>query len=268
MLQNEKFKGDALLQKTFTVDYLTKKIKTNEGEVPQYYVQGHHPAIIDPEAFDLVQTELARRAECGAFYGSKVWHSNGKYRKVVWRCNHKYKEHGRKGKKCFTPTLTEDEIKAAFVKAMNIYLGDRDEIIRNIETARKIISDTSDLEAEKQTQADEMNVAAELIHQAMEENARTAQNQDEYDRKYAALEKRYKKAVTAYSEAENEIRKMGARNRRLGQMIKKIMELDGPLTEFDAGLWGVFVERMTVMADGKKVVRFKDRSEVEVKKSD
>ena len=155
MLQNEKYKGDALLQKTFTVDYLTKKIKTNEGEIPQYYVKDHHPAIIDPETFDLVQTERQRRSEagrhysavsifsskivcgeCGGFYGSKVWHSNDKYRKVVWRCNHKYKEHGHAGKKCSTPTPTEDEIKEAFVAAMNIYLGDRDEIIQNMELAR------------------------------------------------------------------------------------------------------------------------------------
>lgn len=281
VLQNEKYMGCALLQKTFTVDFLTKKTKENEGEVPQYFVRDHHTAIIDPQTFDLVQIEIERRTntgrtysgvsifsskivcgECGAFYGSKVWHSNDKYRKVVWRCNHKYKEHGHAGNKCSTPTLAEDEIKAAFVRAMNTYLGDRDEIIRNIETARKILSDTSDLEKEKQAQADEMNVAAELIHQAMEENARTAQDQDEYNRKYIVLEERYKKAVAAYSEAESEIRRMGARNRLLGQMIKKIKELNGPLTEFDAGLWGVFVDRMTIMTDGRKIVRFKDGPEV------
>lgn len=55
ILQNEKYKGDALLQKSYTVDFLTKKTKINEGEVPQYYVENSHPGIIKAEAFDLVQ---------------------------------------------------------------------------------------------------------------------------------------------------------------------------------------------------------------------
>ena len=59
ILQNEKYKGAALLQKCFTVDFLTKKRKVNEGEVPQYYVEHSHEPIITPEEFDKVQTELA-----------------------------------------------------------------------------------------------------------------------------------------------------------------------------------------------------------------
>ena len=62
ILSNEKYKGDALLQKTYTVDYLTKKTKINEGEIPQYYVEGDHEAIIDPAVFDRVQIELERRS--------------------------------------------------------------------------------------------------------------------------------------------------------------------------------------------------------------
>ncbi|NCA74667.1 MAG: recombinase family protein, partial [Gammaproteobacteria bacterium] len=55
ILSNEKYKGDALLQKYYIPDFLTKKAVVNKGEVPQYYVQGNHEAIIDPEIFDLVQ---------------------------------------------------------------------------------------------------------------------------------------------------------------------------------------------------------------------
>ena len=68
ILTNEKYKGDALLQKTFTVDFLTKKTKVNEGEIPQYYVQGNHEAIIPPSEFDKVQAELARRKSIGRGY--------------------------------------------------------------------------------------------------------------------------------------------------------------------------------------------------------
>lgn len=106
---NEKYKGDALLQKRYTVDFLSKKKKVNKGEVPQYYVEGSHDAIIEPSVFDAVQKQMAVRhpgknrhscvsifssrikcGDCGGWYGSKVWHSNDKYRKVVWQCNHKF----------------------------------------------------------------------------------------------------------------------------------------------------------------------------------
>jgi len=63
ILTNEKYKGDAILQKTFCADFLTKKIKRNEGELPQYYVSGSHPAIIPAEVFDEVQLEMKRRHE-------------------------------------------------------------------------------------------------------------------------------------------------------------------------------------------------------------
>lgn len=65
MLLNEKYKGDAILQKEFTVDFLQKKMKKNEGEVPQYYVERNHEAIISPAVFDMVQVELAKRAKGG-----------------------------------------------------------------------------------------------------------------------------------------------------------------------------------------------------------
>lgn len=103
ILTNEKYKGDALLQKKFTIDFLEKKMKKNEGEIPQYYVENSHPAIIDPVEWEQVQVEFARReqlgrtyssksifssklvcVDCGGFYGQKVWHSTSKYRKVIW----------------------------------------------------------------------------------------------------------------------------------------------------------------------------------------
>jgi len=146
MLSNEKYKGDALLQKEFTVDFLQKKHKKNEGEVPQYYVEGNHEAIIEPRVFDLVQAELVKRtkggrysgvsifsnkircADCGGWYGSKIWHSTDQYRKVIYRCNRKY---DNKEKPCQTVHVTEDEVKAAFVSAYNQLLTEKTEIIAN-----------------------------------------------------------------------------------------------------------------------------------------
>ena len=95
ILTNEKYKGDAILQKTYCTDYIRKTFVVNDGsEIPKYYAQNSHPAIVSAEVFDLTQMELEWRrnlkgsysgkscfasrivcGDCGSFYGSKVWHS-------------------------------------------------------------------------------------------------------------------------------------------------------------------------------------------------
>ncbi len=128
ILTNEKYKGDALLQKRLTVNFLTKETKNNEGEVPQYYVEHNHEAIISPQVFDWVQEELKRRKEShgrysGGWYRAKVWHSTDKYRQTIYRCNDKFKKH------CQTLHLTEDEIQDAFVRAVNQLIQNKAEIL-------------------------------------------------------------------------------------------------------------------------------------------
>lgn len=85
---NEKYKGDALLQKRFTVNFLTKETKANEGEVPQYYVENNHEAIISPQVFDWVQEEIKRRREGRSRYsGVSIFSSKNQMRPVrrlVW----------------------------------------------------------------------------------------------------------------------------------------------------------------------------------------
>lgn len=70
ILQNEKYRGSAILQKTYTVDFLEKKIKKNEGEVPQYYIENSHEPIIEPVEYERVQLEIQRRKQKGAKYSS------------------------------------------------------------------------------------------------------------------------------------------------------------------------------------------------------
>ncbi|WP_277727601.1 recombinase family protein [Streptococcus oralis] len=60
ILTNEKYIGDALLQKSFTVDYLTKKKKKNEGELPQYYVENNHESIISREVYEVAREVVSR----------------------------------------------------------------------------------------------------------------------------------------------------------------------------------------------------------------
>ena len=186
-------KGDALLQKTYIEDFLTKKQVKNRGQIPQYYVTGNHEPIIDPETFELVQAEVERRkinkgrysgvsifsskikcGECGSFYGSKVWHSNDKYRRTIWQCNHKFQ-----GKKCETPHFTEEEIKAIFIKAFNLLFANKNEILANLATVQKSICSTEKLEKEQTRLASEMQLVSEMAQNAIRENATVAQDQTE-----------------------------------------------------------------------------------------
>ena len=159
ILQNEKYKGDALLQKKFTVDFLNHKTKKNEGEVPQYYVHDSHPAIIAKEDWELVQIELNRRKEmgytysfknpfsgklicedCGSYYGKKKWHSGTVHEKEILQCNFKFKH------KCKTPNLDEIEVKSMFLKAYNEMIMSKDVIVSNLIEAVSKALDTSSLD--------------------------------------------------------------------------------------------------------------------------
>ena len=178
ILTNEKYKGDALLQKVYTTDFLSKKKKKNEGEVPQYYVEGNHEAIIPPAVFDNVQVLMQSRGrgssrnscvsifsskircgDCGSWYGSKVWHSNDKYRKVVWQCNHKFDG----GEKCTTPHMDEETVRQLFIKALNTINREKTRILAGFEEIRDTAFETGELEAEARQLNGEMNVVAELI---------------------------------------------------------------------------------------------------------
>lgn len=118
------------MQKTYTTDYLSKKVKKNNGEVRQYLVEHSHEPIIDPETFDHVQEMLAKNhkrrtrvysdytfsgriicGDCGTLYGRDIWRvrSTGE-RYPIWYCNHKYDGESI----CQTKSLREEEVKDLF----------------------------------------------------------------------------------------------------------------------------------------------------------
>ena len=191
------------MEKSYTVDFLTKKVKTNEGKVPQYYVENNHPAIIEPELFDLVQSEIQRRGKGSSrysgvtifsSYGSKVWHSNDKYRRGIYQCNNKFRH--KTG--CSTPHLTEFEIKDYFVKAVNQLIMEKAEILDNLQLIRTTLCDKADLIKQKEALEEKINVTVEMTQNIVAENARMAQNQDEYNKKYSSLVERYNKLKEEY----------------------------------------------------------------------
>lgn len=156
ILQNEKYVGDALLQKTFTVDCITHKIVKNHGERPMYLVTDHHDPIVDRDTFNRVQQELARRSSkrkisdrtvtdqgkysskyaltellicghCGTPYRRTTWSARGK-KQIVWRCISRL-EHGKKY--CpDSPTIKEEQLHKGIIRAINNYYSCRDDIAR------------------------------------------------------------------------------------------------------------------------------------------
>ena len=151
MLHNEKYKGDALLQKTYTVDFLTKKREKNQGQIAQYYVENNHPAIVKPEIWEAVQLEEQRRreymklhhikayssdlannpfaskiicGECGEAFGRKKWRPRpGEYRSV-WQCNARYRVKGVMG--CSNRHIDESTLEEIFVKAWNSLMENKE----------------------------------------------------------------------------------------------------------------------------------------------
>ena len=112
--------------------------------------------------------------QCGSWYGSKVWHSNDKYRRTIWQCNHKYDG----GEKCKTPVLTDDELKGKYISAVNKLFADKKSILADYnEILAGPLYDTSGLERKRTEYEDEMSTAAELVQKEIKKNALEPQNQ-------------------------------------------------------------------------------------------
>jgi len=281
MLRNEKYKGDALLQKGYTVNYLTKEKKKNEGEIPQYYVENSHPAIIKPEVFDLVQDELRRNlatgssrsggycfscmvvcGECGGFFGSKVWHSTSKYKRTIWRCNHKYEKKGNVG--CHTPHLTESQIGWAFVEAFNQALMNKDLYFDEYDAIVEMLTETADLDKEATKLNEEVVAVYELIRQGIEQNARVPQDQEKYSIHAAKLEEQYTIAKNRLAEIADEKQARTVRKERLNRFLNELRKRGELLAEFDPTLFRATVEFITVHSEKDVVVTFRDSSEIHV----
>ena len=279
ILTNEKYKGDALLQKVFTTDFLTKKKRKNEGQVPQYYVAGDHPAIIEPEIFNQVQLMMEVRkqnphqsssvsifsgkivcGDCGGFYDSKVWHSRDKYRRVIWRCNRKYSGNC----KCGTPHLTEEQIITAFLTTFNIIFTERDEVFATFERIKDDLYNTDKLTAQQQELQSEMTMLSTALEQMIMENAKKAQDQDEYNRKRQILVERYDKAKDRLDKVNAMLIEVLARKSAVERFLKELRETDAPVTEFSESLWLNTVESVKVERDGIMVFIFKDGTKVKV----
>ena len=160
ILSNEKYKGDALINKTYVVDCISKKVKRNNGERAQYYVENNHPAIISPEKFNRVQEEMARRTskkkvkqigtktelgkysskyalsellicgECHTPYRRCNWTTTDGKKKIMWRCINRL-DYGKKY--CHhSPSVEESVLQNAIVQAVQNNIGKCSEVLEKL----------------------------------------------------------------------------------------------------------------------------------------
>ena len=234
-----------------------------------------HEAIISEEEYNIAQIELEERkstlrqhsskavfsgklicGDCGSIYGSKLWHSQDKYRRTVWQCNGKFKN------KCTTPHLKDDEIKAVSIKAVNKILTDKTSVIKDLTEIRKLLLDTKELDKKLADAVIELEYAEGLIKSyfngsAITEKDATSGKFEEYQTKYTEVKEKVDKLEKKITDRKNRALKMQ-------RFISKIEDMDELVDEFSEKMFLGLVDHMVVYSKERIIVVFKCGREVEV----
>ena len=156
--------------------------------------------------------------------------------------------------------MTEKDVKAAFVSAYNQLVTEKKEIIANAELVRKTLCATDALQIEKQRLEDELSMIVSMTQSIVTENARIAQDQDEYKKRYDSLVDRYDETKAQYDSVAESIAAKEAKSVRL--FISMMKAQKGVISEFDIGLWSSTVEYVTVDRSKGITVTFRDGTEI------
>ena len=273
--QNEKYIGDALLQKTYTMDFLSKKRVKNNGIVPQYYVEGSHEAIIPRDLYMQVQEEMVRRANlhsgakrkkrvysskyelsgivycprCGEIYRRIAWNNRGKH-SIVLRCCTRV-EYGPAV--CDAPTIQESNLQNAVVKAIHEVLGEKDAVLPILEmNIVEVLSNDS---------SSEVSEIDRRLGELQQELLRLANSKNDYtdlaDEIYRLREERQAILV---QDAECD-----GKRQRIEEMKAFLEEQADLPAEYNEQLVRRLIEKVTVF-DEKITIRFKSGVEIDVEK--
>jgi site-specific DNA recombinase len=273
ILRNEKYIGDALLQKTYTVDFLTKKRVKNNGIVPQYYVEGSHEAIIPREIFMQVQEELIRRrivhtspngktrtfssnhvfaqivicGNCGEVFRRVHWNNRGK-KSIVWRCVSRLENTGLF---CDARTVLESTIEQVLVTAINQTLCDKDSFLT---TLRDNIATVINRESAK-----ELADIDKRLEELQTELLKLATSNADYEKVGEEIHHLRDKKQRLLLENANrdELKK------RIADMSTFLKKQSTALAEYDEQLVRRLIEKVTVYED-KFTVEFKSGVTVDV----
>ena len=285
ILTNEKYIGDALLQKTYVTDCISKKVKKNQGERAMYYVENNHPAIISREMFDQVRNEMTRRSskrkvlqksgktelgkysgkyaltellvcgECGSPYKRVTWARNGKKR-IVWRCVSRL-EFGTQY--CHNaPTLDESKLHSAILASMNEFAAIRQEVCPDVlamaEEAKQALSQAGAKLLELKKHMETVSREQSNLLDRLLENMGDA----ELNAKMKALtdEKESLKAqILDARQMEVSLEEQATRHQ---QMWDSIMECSAGYTEFADEFVRQIIQKITVEDEETIRIHFRD----------
>ena len=290
ILTNEKYCGDALLQKTFVKDCISKKSIPNTGQLAKVLIQNNHEAIISHEMFDAVQLELARRraqdgrsrksaptgrgkfsgkyalsgllfcAECGTAYRRVVWTQHGEKR-AVWRCTSRL-DYGRKY--CLnSPTLDEEPLQQAILNAINSVMSDHSALAEQLRDTME--QELSPIPGESMSLGDIDRAIADLGRQftALLSEAADADNADGYTARFQSIstamaEFKRRKAIIQQLRQEQD-----QTNRRIQRVTMALKSTSNRLTEWDDGTIYQLLEKVTVLSRERIRVTLRDGLEIE-----
>ena len=280
MLSNEKYMGDALLQKTYSKDFLTKKRTKNEGELPQYYIENSHPAIISREIFFKVKAEMLKRSkkksgsksskktgetgvnkskyilsgllvcsECGQPFRRLTWSKNGE-KQIVYRCANRAK-HGTKYCKN-SPTLQEKIIKQTVMYALNRFSTEpaefNDLLSRNILLA---VENDKNIKREEQIKELQQEMA-ELI------KGNTGLSDKGFADRYEELGKEIVRLKEEQKGDEKTEEELNSKMEVISEdLIKGLKNGVTEITEFDTSLVNQVIERIRVINENRIEIEYK-----------
>ncbi len=271
ILKNEKYSGDALLQKTYVADCISKKIKKNTGELPMYLVTDHHVPIIDRDTFAKAQVEISRRAsvkkaskrnvldeqgkysakyaltnlmfcaECGTAYRRTTWTSKG-YKEIVWRCVSRL-ESGKKICKN-SPTIHEESLHKAIVDSINEYCDVRHEVENVLKkSVQKVIVPEGQTLAKLEKLKNEMNDdVSRLLDLTLRENDYT-----KYDSEFKRLSDEIEQINKQIKAEREQLDEHPVSADTIQGILYKIENTDFRLTDYDDVMTRRFIERITVI---------------------
>ena len=275
ILTNEKYMGDALLQKTITTDFLTKKRVANRGIVPQYYVENNHEAIIPKELFMRVQEEMQKRSRlktttgkrrqysgkfalsnlvacchCGGFYQRTHWNIHGR-KSIVWRCLSRLKQKYSEVE-CHSRTVKESELQNVAVKAINEVFAEQDTYMSQLKTNIEKALSSSNTDAVEEIDSKIASLQKDLL-----KRIKQRQDCDKLGQEITELhEKKYQLQL-------DDAKKDGVRQ-KISDLKAFLDEQETQIVEYDEALVRRLIERITVH-DDHFIVEFKSGVEVEVK---
>ena len=295
ILKNEKYVGDVMSGKTFTVDPISKKRLQNLGEKEKYLVKDNHHGIIPREVFEKAQEILRKRSSkhsstgrrekysrkyafsslircgfCGAHFVRRTWHAGSPYEKAAWSCMTAIKQ----GKKScpYSKSVSEKDLEAAFIDAFNLMVSKHKEIIEEfLENIREALSNTSTAKELRKIQ-NEVRKMEGNIDKLINLHLSGVLDKEDFGRKYNELTAELDKVRAREEELQGIIRKENDLQDRINN-FKKVFEGGQVLQEFDREVFEGMIEEIVVGSeeDGKVnhyTITFIFKTGLQIKKSD